>query len=163
MEIWKDVKDFEGLYQISNLGRLKNGKGKLIQPADNGKGYLRFNLSKGNRNYKTVYLHRALAEAFIPNPNNLPEVNHKDENKRNNNINNLEWCTVKYNRRYGTRNIRTGMKHRKKIRGINLNDNSVIEFDSCVEAECNGFNKSAISNCLQGISNSSKGYKWERV
>jgi len=159
-EIWADVKGFEGLYQVSNKGRLRNNYGKSLRPADNGYGYLRFNLSKGKNNYSTIYLHRAIAQAFIPNPNNYPEVNHIDENKRNNNLENLEWCSIKYNRMWGTRNERTSEHKKQKIVGISLDGSQVIEFDGVVDSVKRGFNKSAISNCLQGLSKSSGGYVW---
>lgn len=160
-KIWKDVIGYEGLYQISNSGKIRNLAGEILTPVDNGNGYLRFSLSHGKRKYETVYLHRALAEAFIPNPNNLSEVNHKDENKLNNDIDNLEWCTPKYNVNYGTRNQRSGEQLRRKIVGTRIKDGSTIQFDGVVESERAGFNKSAISNCLQGLSQSSGGYVWK--
>ena len=162
-EAWKDVNGFEGLYQVSNTGKVRNAKGHVLNPSDNGKGYLRFSLSRGRCCNSTQYLHRLIAGAFIPNPDNLPEINHKDENKRNNNIDNLEWCTVTYNRMYGTRNIRSALGKRRKIKGIRLSDGSTLCFDGVVEAAKQGFNKSAVSNCLQGISKSSGGYRWVYV
>ena len=123
-EIWKDIPDYEGLYQISNLGRVKsldrdivysNGtrhhiNNKILQPQKSKYGYLFVTLTKDNKPH-AKYIHQLIADAFIPNPNNLPCVNHKDENKLNNNIDNLEWCTIDYNNNYGTRTQRT----RKKI------------------------------------------------
>lgn len=116
-EIWKPVKDFEGYYEVSNLGRVrsvdrvviaKNGttqfkKGTLMKPRPDRQGYIIVALSI-NRHYITKCVHRLVAEAFIPNPDNLPQVNHIDEVKNNNVVSNLEWCTAKYNANYGDRN-----------------------------------------------------------
>ena len=110
MEVWKDIPGFEN-YQISNYGNVKSlnygrtGKTKLLKPTISGKGYLQVRLSKfGKPN--ALLVHRLVAIAFIPNPDNLPHINHKDENKLNNNPNNLEWCDNSYNNNYGTRNKR---------------------------------------------------------
>ena len=118
-EIWKDIVGYEGLYQVSNFGRVKslakykNGNGgskfwrkeRILKPANTGRGYLMVVLIKEKK--RTTYiLHRLVAQAFIPNPNNLPQINHKDENKTNNVVSNLEWCDNKYNSNYGTRNVR---------------------------------------------------------
>ena len=106
-EIWRDIKDFDG-YQISNLGRVKSFKQKKdgrILPLIKQKNYLYVSLSKHSKEIRRL-VHRLVAEAFIPNPDNLPEVNHKDEDTMNNEVENLEWCTAKYNMNYGTRNIR---------------------------------------------------------
>ena len=119
-EIWKDIPDFEGLYQVSNLGNVKtldkyvgtgikhNSKVKRkekILKQYNKRGYLQVSLSKNNKRYY-FNVHRLVVQAFIPNLDNLPQVNHKDENPMNNCIENLEWCTAKYNCNYGTRNKR---------------------------------------------------------
>lgn len=116
-EIWKDIPGYEGLYQVSNLGRVKAlpklvGRGRQyhvgerllsLRPMKNG--YIRIHLDKdGSREYVSV--HRLVAKAFIDNPLNLPFVNHKNENPTDNRVENLEWCTVKYNANYGTRNQR---------------------------------------------------------
>lgn len=119
-EIWKPVLGYEGLYEVSNLGRVRsvdrsvtynNGqihlhKGKLLSPGKTNKlGYLQVALCKnGSIKHKLVY--RLVAEVFIPNPDNLPQVNHKDENPLNNCVDNLEWCTSEYNINYGTRTQR---------------------------------------------------------
>ena len=97
-EIWKDIKEYEGLYQISNLGNLisiKHNRIKSIVVRKNQR-YLRVNLWK-NGKYKTFSIHRLVAESFLPNPNNFPVVNHKDGNKLNNKADNLEWCTQSHN------------------------------------------------------------------
>lgn len=99
---WKDVPGYEGLYQVSNFGEVRSlfyrGKEnvRVLKPAANKKGYLHVVLSKDGKTY-TAQVHRLVAIAFIPNPNKLPVVNHIDWNKQNNRVDNLEWCTVKYN------------------------------------------------------------------
>lgn len=123
-EIWKDIKGFEGRYQVSNLGRVRSldftwstynyktrgyveckKKGRILKSSVQNNGYLRVCLKIHSKNYYKI-LHRLVATAFIPNPENLPAVNHKDEDKANNVVSNLEWCTHKYNSNYGTRNER---------------------------------------------------------
>lgn len=158
MEEWKAIKGYEGLYFISSKGKLRNNKGHILRAADNGNGYLRYNLRDGKGGAKTHYLHRLIAEAFIDNPNNLPEVNHKDEDKKNNAIENLEWCTGKYNKTYGTRIKRSAFAKRRHIIGTNMEDGHVIHLHGVVDAKKYGLNKSAVSNCLQGITKSSGGY-----
>lgn len=116
MEIWKDIKGYEGRYFISNIGRVSNTK-KILTPTDNGNGYLIISLStKGKR--KNYYIHRLVAEAFLNNPCNLPQVNHIDYNRQNNNVNNLEWITQIENVRHSQMN----MRHRKGITHSNTNE-----------------------------------------
>lgn len=104
-EIWKDIKGYEGLYQVSNLGRIKSliGHEKILKSYNkNSKdktSYLKIILSKNSKT-KAYLIHRLVAITFIPNLDNLPEINHKDENKLNNKVDNLEWCTRKYNIEY---------------------------------------------------------------
>ena len=117
LEIWKDIEGYEGLYQVSNFGRVRSldryveyigtnqthkkmnmkqfKKGKILVPMLHKNGYLFIALPK-----KQKSIHRLVAEAFIPNPNNLPQVNHKDCNKQNNNFKNLEWCNQSYNTKH---------------------------------------------------------------
>lgn len=113
-EIWRDIKDFEGIYQVSNLGRVrslarwikrKDGKtiyrkGRILKP-QTGSGYQTVYFRVGNKQ-KWFYVHRLVAEAFIPNPDNLPQVNHINENRMDNRVENLEWCSQRYNINYGT-------------------------------------------------------------
>ena len=100
-EIWKNIFDFIG-YQVSNFGRIRSLKTyKILKQYNHRNGYMFVSLSHHGKHFN-LYIHRLVAEAFIPNPDNLPEVNHKDENPSNNNVNNLEWCNRKYNANYGT-------------------------------------------------------------
>lgn len=109
MEEWRDIEGYNGIYKISNLGRvksLKHGKERILKPSSDGDGYLEVSLWKeGVR--KIFKVHRLVSKAFIPNFNNNPEVNHKNEIKTDNRCDNLEWCTREYNLNYGTRNERS--------------------------------------------------------
>ena len=114
MEEWRAVPGYEGLYEVSNIGNVRNvRRNTLLRLTKTNNGYIRVGLCKNG--IKTGFqVHRLVAQAFIPNPNNLPQVNHLDENKTNNNVDNLEWCTAKYNLSYGTartRSINTKIKN----------------------------------------------------
>ena len=133
-EIWKDIEGFEGLYQVSNLGRVKslgngnsgNSKERILKARKDKYGYLLVHLYKDGKE-KHFTVHRLVAKVFIPNPHNLPQVNHKDENKQNNFVwvnedgsvdfekSNLEWCDGKYNINYGSHNQRSAEKHCKPV------------------------------------------------
>lgn len=121
-EIWKDIEGYEGLYQISNWGRVKSlnynrtGKEGILKPIPTNNGYMIIGLYK-NRKPNQYSIHRLVAQAFIPNPDNLPQVNHKDEDKSNNCVWNLEWCTAEYNMNYGTRNERSSENRKGKYNG----------------------------------------------
>ena len=115
-EIWKDINEYEGKYQISNLGRVKSlnyarrKQERILKPGIQKKtGYISVTLLK-ERKKKTKTIHRLVAETFIPNPENLHQINHKDENKQNNCVDNLEWCSAKYNSNYGHRNEKISKK-----------------------------------------------------
>ena len=144
-EVWKDIKGYEGRYQISNSGRLKSylqdrENGKIKTGNETKKGYLTALLYAEDGTSKWTPIHRLVASAFIENPDGLPQVNHKDENKKNNRADNLEWCTNDYNVNYGTRNERTARSNMccettsKKVCSVDQNGR-VVHYDSIGEAE----------------------------
>lgn len=148
-EIWKDVKGFEGLYQVSNLGRVrsldrrKNNhffRGRILRQPKDKDGYCLVTLNDGKRS-KMGRVHRLVALAFIPNPENLPEVNHIDENKENNRIDNLEWCTTKYNLTYGSRK---GMMSGTKNNHAKLTEKEVVEIRKIYKEGDSQYGQSAL-------------------
>lgn len=123
-------------------------------------GYNRITLCKDGK-VKYILIHRLVALAFIPNPDNLPIINHKDENPSNNNVENLEWCSIKYNNTYGTRLERSAIANWKPIRQFTKDGLFIKEYTSLKEAaRQTGFYKSAISQCCNGKLKSSHGYIW---
>lgn len=176
-EIWKNIKGYTN-YMVSNMGRMKSLKRmvvrnnnrpllveeKILKPSVNKKGYL-FICLRNNGKLKYFRLHRLVAEAFISNPNNYPCVNHKDENKQNNCVENLEWCTVKYNNIYNGRQKRIAAKRKKITLQINPNTNEIIaEFPSTIEAQRQlGISHSHISACCNNKPhcNTAGGFKWK--
>lgn len=163
----KEIKDFPG-YWIYDDGRVWSEKtNKFLSPSTNPRGYLHLGLTNKNKQRITKDIHRLVAEAFIPNPNNLPQVNHKDENKQNNNINNLEWCSNKYNINYGTRTEKQKLSYPKKQKcaAYDKEGNLINIYESIREAtrqlECK--TSSHISECLNGTRKTAYGYIWKRV
>ena len=163
-EEWRDIKEYEGLYQVSNLGRVRslNCRGHkgcigILTPRLDGKGYEMVALYKEGKARNTK-VHRLVAQAFIPNPNNYPQVNHKDEDKTNNNVDNLEWCTNEYNHNYGTRNERVAKSLSKKVICITTGE----IFNSMREA-CRKYdiNTGRMTECCQGKRKTAGGYKWK--
>lgn len=128
-EIWKDIDGYEGLYQVSNLGRVKSlkcwdvnlrdytDKELVLSPTDNGHGYLIIGLRKGTKR-KNHYIHRLVASAFIPKPNDCEVVNHIDYDMKNNNVTNLEWCTQRENVNHSS----DRMRHRKDVTHTNTGE-----------------------------------------
>ena len=158
-EYWKPVVGYEGLYMVSNFGRVKSfrfGKERIMKLVPNRCGYLCVNLYKNNIK-KSYKVHRLVAEAFLPNPYNLTEVNHRDENKLNNNVDNLEWCTNEYNINYGTRTER----YSKPVLQYTLDGEFVGEWPSARECGRNGFNQGSVSACCRGELKTHKGYIWK--
>lgn len=191
-EIWKDIKGYEGLYQVSNLGRIKSlnyrhtGKEKILIVSNHNSGYKQLQLNKYGKG-KMYRVHRLVAEAFIPNPLNLPQVNHKNEMKDDNRVENLEWCNSTYNINYGTRNqqVSDALKGRKMSadavenmaktkRGIYNTKNSkpvvqmdktnkiIAEFPSMCQVQRElGLSIGHIYECCRGKRNTCGGYKWK--
>lgn len=182
-EIWKDIEGYEGLYQVSNMGRVKSlernvvgGRGglykieeKILTPC-NRNGYSSVSLSKDGV-ITTHSIHRLVATAFIHNPNNFPMINHRNEIKNDNRVENLEWCTHKYNMNYGTINKRRGesLGYGKN----NLCSKSILQFtkkgDFIRKWDCSmdierelGFDNSNITKCCNGKKHflSAYGFKW---
>lgn len=153
----KDVAGYEGLYAITENGEVWSYQSnKFLKGEINRSGYIYVMLYKG-RTRRAYRIHRLVAEAYIPNPKNLPQVNHKDENKTNNNVSNLEWCTNKYNINYGTHNQR--MKESKHKSVICIETGKV--FQSITEASIEtGILKQSISHCCKGRYHTAGGYHW---
>lgn len=164
---WRDIKGYEGLYIVSDDGRIfafkRPGSYRnehYMVPAPNNHGYLQVGLCK-NGKHKTHRLHRIVAEAFVPNPLNLPEINHIDENKFNCSADNLEWCDRKYNVNYGSRTEKTC----RPVSMYSCNMDFIKTYksirDACRE---NGFRcPGNISNVLNGKATIAYGYKWKEA
>lgn len=169
-EIWRPVAGHEDLYEVSNQGRVRSinyrrtGKIHLLKPRIANGGYLSIHR---NDSSKRLFIHRLVAEAFIENPDNLPQVNHKNEDKTDNRVENLEWCTASYNINYGTRNQRVAEKVKitkgEPIIQLTKDGHFVREWRSTtVAAKAFGVVISAISNCIHGRSPSSCGFIWRK-
>ena len=193
IEIWKtavyDGELYEGLYKVSNLGKIlslnyqNTGKAKLRTPSKRKDGYFQVGLRK-NKKTKTCLVHRLVAETFLENPEGKPFINHKiegDEGKTMNMVvfntdgsidkkrTTIEWCTAKENSNYGTRNERAGKtiskantngKKSKKVLQFTLDGEFVREWPSVNECGRNGFNKGHVAECCKGKLKSHKGFKW---
>lgn len=176
-EEWKPVKGYETRYEVSNMGRVRNHDGHILKPIER-RGYLCLNFCV-NGVRKDVKIHRLVAGAFISNPDELPFINHKDEDKHNNRSDNLEWCTAKYNCNYGTHNLRvslnkTGKKsnwsagglqklrdlHSNPIVGVHKGTGEIVRYSSATVAAQDGYNRSSLYAALSGRTKSYKGYEW---
>ena len=162
VETFVKIVGFEN-YEVSNLGRVRNMKsGRILKPSLTKNGYLEHLLYKNNKQ-RHLLLHRIIATAFIDNPDEKPQVNHIDENKLNNDLSNLEWCTVRENLTHGTRTKRVAEKLSQKVIQLDLNGNVLNEFESMVQAgQETGVSRSNISSCCNGKLKSAGGYKWRR-
>ena len=146
---WKPIHNFES-YKIGNNGVVLNSHDKPLKPLSNKKGYLKVYLNSESVKHKQYFIHRLVANAFIPNPSNLPYINHKDECKQNNNWDNLEWCNNTYNQRYS---------HALKVNQYDIFGNFIRSWDAISDIERSlGFAATNISKCCKGLIKTSNGY-----
>ena len=179
-EVWKDIKGYEGRYQVSNMGRVKSLertfidktgrkqhiKERILKPRTDKDGYLRVDLH--NSKAKRFAIHRLVCEAFHENPENKPCVNHIDENKTNNIASNLEWCTVAENNKYGTRPTKiakANAKNKSKAVGqYTLGGKLIKVWQSTHEVERQlGFASPNISAVARGKRKTAYGYVWKYI
>lgn len=159
-EVWKPIDFFYG-YEVSNLGNVRNKNKKILIPSKNNSGYLKVNLRRYNKNY-SKFIHRLVAQTFISNPNNLPEVNHKDENPLNNCVDNLEWCTSKYNANYGNRNNKCKYKKQllygKKVNRYDLDGNFIDCMYMSEAIKLDKVHYASLIRCCKGLNKTCGGY-----
>ena len=162
-EVWRDIPGYENLYQASNRGRIRSNKTILKQSLV--RGYLAVCLCK-EKKQKNYYVARLVALTFIPNPNNLPQVNHKDEDKTNNSVENLEWCSAAYNLNYGNHNKKmqqslTNGKTSKPVSQYSLTNSLITTYPSTAEASRQtGISNGCINECLHHKRKTAGGYIW---
>lgn len=171
-ELWKAIPGFNGDYYISNRGRVFSRKeyqgepNRFLAICSAGTGYSAVYLQKDGK-HCLRYIHRLVAEAFIPNPNGYPCVNHKDEIKQNNNVENLEWCTYKYNANYGTVLQRLSIIRGKPV--AQMKDGKVVKiWQSVAEVGRNGYDRTIVGLCCVGKNRygdgiSYRGYQWRHL
>lgn len=177
-EVWKDVEGYEGLYQVSNLGSVmsldyrRSGYARRLTPKCNNKGYLWVELANGGVK-RPLLIHRLVAIAFIANPYGLPQINHKDENTKNNNVLNLEWCDALYNNRYSI----SRHPERYSLRRVGRSGSSLLNLgvnqyskDGCFIKRWDNsrtvFNETgmsdwAVSECCRGNRRTAYGFIWQ--
>lgn len=166
-EIWKDVPGYEGLYQVSNLGRVKRPCKRLLKGSICKNGYYRVTLWKnGKMSYK--HIHRLVAMVFIPNPNNYPCINHKDEVRTNNNVDNLEWCSYSYNNSYGNARDKFSKSysrnHSRAVEMLSLSGEKIREFSSIKEAAIFvGGTSTSIDRAIAKTRKTAYGYIWNLI
>lgn len=182
--IYKDVKNYEGLYRVSEYGniihlprKVKSSRSstgyritteKTLKNQANKYGYNYINLADSDGNRKHFLIHQLVARSFLDNPNNYTSINHKDEDKHNNHYSNLEWCTVRHNNLYNNRQgkinikLQNTVKSRKAVQQLDLNNNLIQEFQSINEA-CRILKmcKEPISNCCNNKKRAYRGFIWK--
>lgn len=162
--IWRPIKGYENLYEISNTGQVRSlcgryGKLNTLKQGVGSRGYLLVTLCNHGKQ-KSVNVHRLVADAFIPNPDNLPCVNHKDENKTNNNVSNLEWCSFFYNNTYGNRLTKSALKRSIPVRCI---ETGKIYSSAYAAQRATNVRQSGICSCCHGKRNTAGGFHWEFI
>ncbi|WDF81834.1 NUMOD4 domain-containing protein [Lacticaseibacillus pabuli] len=161
IEEWRDIEGYEGLYQVSSFGHIKNAQRNWILKPKFSHGYAQTLLYKNKKGH-TIAIHRLVAKAFLPNPGGLPQINHLDENKANNRVDNLEWCSAKHNINYGTHNERV-LSHDFIARPVIATspDGAQRLFDSQREA-CRffGLTTRCVWSCLHGLQKTTHGYSF---
>jgi hypothetical protein len=169
-ETWKDIEGYEGLYQASSTGKIRSFRKSNIyhgqvhhelKPTVLNNGYCVVTLYRSPKDRKRFLVHTLIAKTFLQNPNNYPCVNHKDENKQNNDISNLEWCTYSYNNSYGTARIRARKSRSKIVHQYTLDGVWVATyFSATMPAKIFGISPSCIHDCCKKKTDCSGGYKW---
>lgn len=161
-EIWKDIPGYEGLYQASNLGRVRGRRKnacKVLSPSTYN-GYYRVNLSRDGK-YTTFHVHHLVAFAFLPNPNNYPQVNHLDGNRKNNILSNLEWCSRSQNQIHAFRVLGRVKTRCKTVIQMDDEGNIINKYESISEANRRmGVSTTSIRQAMHGKTKHSAGYKW---
>lgn len=181
METWKPVKGYEGLYEVSDLGNVASlnyrgtGTRRNLTPKVNCSGRLWVDLWKGGKPSHRL-IHRLVGEAFIPNPNDYPQINHIDENTKNNRVENLEWCTGSQNVRAWLKNHPDARKNARRKSGthycVERNKHKIIQskldgelvriWDYAIDAKrCFGYHTTSIWECCEGKRKTAYGYKWQ--
>lgn len=168
-ELWQDIPGYEGLYEASTYGRIRNKKsGRILTPSVSEYGYCCTAFSVNGKRIN-VRVARIISQTFLPKPQEeQTQVNHKDENKLNNRVENLEWCDCKYNINYGThkermsRSQRNDPKKSKQILQYDLRGNLIATYPSAHEAKrINGYSDGNIRNCCRGLSKTAYGFIWK--
>lgn len=168
-EVWRDISGYEGLYQVSNFGNVRNTKGKILKQTNGNSGYKRVFLFKDR--YKPFFVHRLVAMAFIENPENKPCVNHIDNDRTNNMFDNLEWVTYKENMQWASkqgrmtpseevrRKRREALKDKRSVVGIDKDGNE-HHFKSMTDVSDLGYIPNKISMCCRGLRKTAYGLVW---
>lgn len=155
-EVWKPIAEFPS-YEVSSKGRIKDKKGLIHKTFDNGNGYLVVGLSANNHHYNRR-VSRLVASAFLPNPENHKEVNHINEDKYDNRVENLEWCTRTYNVRYGNRTKKAVAKRARAVDRYDKDGTFVKRYNIMKDAIKDGFDNIMVCKCCKGNKKSHKGY-----
>lgn len=156
IEEWRDISGYEGLYQVSNRGRVRSAR-KIKSSQDNGRGYLMVHLNKNNKP-KWHLVHRLVAKAFIPNPEQKQTVNHKDGNRANNEVSNLEWATYSENNLHSYKSNKRKHPTAKPIYCVETGEVYTSSYDA---SRRTGISQTSINRCVNGILKTVNGKHWK--